>query len=149
MMLPPNYSVITPTTAPPAANGYYLGIDASGYPVFYLDTDGATAGCEPNLYRHYHQSQRRELALPHRRGDSGTSAVIYLDGLQIGSDTSVTSYASITVTSNIQIASNANYDGGYRCYKFYSRALTLAEINPITTMAMWVADQNWDNNHTQ
>ena len=28
----------------------------------------------------------------------GTSAVIYLDGLQIGSDTSVTSYASITVT---------------------------------------------------
>ncbi|MEK7164079.1 MAG: LamG domain-containing protein, partial [Patescibacteria group bacterium] len=111
------------------ANGYYLGIDSSGYPVFYLDTDGATAGCDAQISTgittKVNDGNWHYLAIAVTRG---TSAVMYLDGLQIGSDTSVTSYASITVTGNIQIASSANYDGVIDVINFYSRALGASEI---------------------
>ena len=80
-------------------NGYYLGIDASGYPVFYLDTNGATAGCDASITSQFkiNDGNWHQVAVSITRG---TSAVIYVDGKSAGSDTSVTSYSAITVTGN-------------------------------------------------
>lgn len=111
-------------------NGYYLGIDASGYPVFYLDTNGATAGCDAQISTgittKINDGAWHHLAVSVTRG---TSALMYLDGVQIGSDTSVTSYASITVTGTVYMGGSAGgLDATLDSTRIYSRALTAAEI---------------------
>ncbi len=110
------------------ADGYYLGIDASGYPVFYLDTNGATAGCDAQIsapLTKINDGNWHYLVVSVTRG---TSAVMYLDGVSIGSDTSVTSYASETVTGTVRIAKNNAFDGIVDSIRFYARAVTANEI---------------------
>lgn len=110
------------------SNGYYVGIDASGYPVFYLDTNGATAGCDAQISTStikINDGNWHFLAIPVTRG---TSATMYLDGKSIGSDTSVTSYSSITSSGNVLVGSTNNFDGIIDSIRFYSRALSQNEI---------------------
>ena len=87
-------------------NGYYLGVDASGYPAFYLDTNGATAGCDASTTGQFkiNDGNWHQVAVSVTRG---TSAVIYVDGKSAGSDTSVTSYSAITVTGNAFLGGSA------------------------------------------
>ncbi len=110
------------------SNGYYLGIDASGYPVFYLDTNGATAGCDAQISTpttKIHDGKWHFLAVSVTRG---TSAIMYLDGVNIGSDTSVTSYSAITVAGNVLVGSTNAFDGVIDSTRVYSRALSQNEI---------------------
>lgn len=111
-------------------NGYRVGIDASGYPTFYLDTNGATAGCDAQISTgittKINDGAWHHLAVSVTRG---TSALMYLDGVQISSDTSVTSYASITVTGTVYMGGSAGgLDATLDSTHIYSRALTAAEI---------------------
>ncbi|KKR45495.1 MAG: S-layer domain-containing protein [Parcubacteria group bacterium GW2011_GWC1_40_13] len=109
-------------------NGYYLGIDASGYPVFYLDTNGATAGCDASITSQFkiNDGNWHNIAVSVTRG---TSAVIYVDGKAANSDTSVTSYSTITVTGNVYFGGSAGgLDAIADSTRFYSRALSAAEI---------------------
>src|SRR3989338_3421330 len=109
-------------------NGYYLGIDASGYPVFYLDTNGATAGCDASTTSQFkiNDGNWHNIAVSVTRG---TSAVIYVDGKTANSDTSVTSYSAITVTGNVYFGGSAGgLDAIVDSTRFYSRALSAAEI---------------------
>jgi len=109
-------------------NGYYLGIDASGYPVFYLDTNGATAGCDASITSQFkiNDGNWHNIAVSVTRG---TSAVIYVDGKAAGSDTSVTSYSAVTVTGNVYFGGSAGgLDAIADSTRFYSRALSAAEI---------------------
>ncbi len=106
------------------ANGYYLGTTSTGFPIFNVDTNGATAGCEATVTgnKTITDSNWHHLAATFDQGAS--SAKIYLDGLLIGEDTSVAS--SITsVTGNITFASIGVITDSTR---FYSRALTASEV---------------------
>ena len=109
-------------------NGYYLGVDASGYPAFYLDTNGATAGCDASTTSQFkiNDGKWHQVAVSVTRG---TSAVIYVDGKAAGSDTSVTSYSAITVTGNAFFGGSAGgLDAILDSTRIYSRALSAAEI---------------------
>ena len=128
-MFPPRFfPTTTPTARPAHGNGYYLGVDASGYPVFYLDTDGATAGCDASTTSQFkiNDGNWHQVAVSVTRG---TSAVIYVDGKSAGSDTSVTSYSAITVTGNAFFGGSAGgLDAILDSARIYSRALSAAEI---------------------
>jgi|GEM_PF-3859719 len=109
-------------------NGYYLGIDASGYPIFNLDTNGATAGCDASITAttKVNDGAYHHLAVSVTRG---IGAYIYLDGALVGFDASVTSYSGITVTGIIYMAGPAGgLDGVVDAAKFYSRALAANEV---------------------
>ncbi|MEK7104734.1 MAG: LamG domain-containing protein, partial [Patescibacteria group bacterium] len=109
-------------------NGYYLGVDASGYPAFYLDTNGATAGCDASTTSQFkiNDGNWHQVAVSVTRG---TSAVIYVDGKAAGSDTSITSYSAITVTGNAFFGGSAGgLDAILDSTHIYSRALSAAEI---------------------
>ena len=109
-------------------NGYYLGVDASGYPAFYLDTNGATAGCDASTTSQFkiNDGNWHQVAVSITRG---TSAVIYVDGKAAGSDTSITSYSAITVTGNAFFGGSAGgLDAILDSTHIYSRALSAAEI---------------------
>ncbi|KKU76637.1 MAG: hypothetical protein UY03_C0029G0005 [Parcubacteria group bacterium GW2011_GWA2_47_64] len=109
-------------------NGYYLGIDASGYPVFYLDTNGATAGCDASITSQFKINDGfwHKVAVSVTRG---TSAIIYVDGKSASSDTSVTSYSAITVTGNVYFGGSAGgLDAIIDSARIYSRALSASEI---------------------
>ncbi|KKU57535.1 MAG: hypothetical protein UX80_C0014G0002, partial [Candidatus Amesbacteria bacterium GW2011_GWA2_47_11b] len=112
------------------SDGYYLGIDSSGYPVFTLDTDGATAGCDAtittSITKKVNDGVWHHLAANVTRG---SAAYLYLDGVVVGSDTSITAYASEAPTGNVLIASTNNFDGVLDSIRFYSRALSQSEIS--------------------
>jgi hypothetical protein len=109
-------------------NGYYVGIDSNGYPVFNLDTNGGTAGCDGSITGtvKVNDGQWHNIAISVTRG---TSAIMYLDGAQIGIDTSITSYSGTTVTGTVYIGGSAGgYDGVIDSTSFYTRALPGYEI---------------------
>jgi hypothetical protein len=109
-------------------NGYYLGIDSSGYPIFNLDTNGATAGCDVSVTgtTKINDGNYHHLAVTVTRG---TGATMYLDGVVIGTDATVTSYSGITVTGTIYIGGpSGGFDGILDSTRIYSRALTANEI---------------------
>ena len=110
-------------------NGYRLGLDASGFPTFYLDTDGATAGCDAQITtssKPVNDGKWHYIAVSVIRG---TGAYLYVDGVLTGSDTSVTSYSGITVTGTVYMGGSAGgYDGLLDSTRVYSRALSAAEV---------------------
>lgn len=109
-------------------NGYYLGIDSSGYPVFHLDTNGGTASCDAQITgtSKINDGNYHHLAVSVTRG---ASAVMYLDGQNIGSDASVTSYSNITVTGTFFVGgSGGKLNAVIDSARIYSRALTSEEI---------------------
>jgi hypothetical protein len=105
-------------------NGYYLGIDSSGYPVFNLDTNGDTAGCDVGITgtASVNDGNWHLLTAVVTRG---TGAVIYLDGVAVGTDASVTSYSSITVDGRAFFGGNGVIADSTR---IYSRALSATEV---------------------
>jgi hypothetical protein len=111
------------------SNGYRLGIDASGYPIFNLDTNGATAGCDGLINsstKTIHDDSWHHIVVVVTRG---IGANLYVDGILTGSDTSITSYTLIAPTGTIYMGGSAGgYDGIIDSTRFYSRALSPSEI---------------------
>ena len=109
-------------------NGYSLGMNGTGYPIFNLDTDGATAGCDVSITgtTRITDTDWHYLAISVTRG---TSATMYLDGVAIGSDSSVTSYSGITVTGTVYFGGSAGgLLGILDSTRMYARAITAAEV---------------------
>ncbi|OGY28241.1 MAG: hypothetical protein A2802_02725 [Candidatus Woykebacteria bacterium RIFCSPHIGHO2_01_FULL_43_29] len=109
-------------------NGYSIGMNGSGFPIFNLDTDGATAGCDVSITgtTKVADSDWHHLAVSVTRG---TSATMYLDGVAVGSDSSVTSYSSITVTGTVYFGGSAGgLLGILDSTRMYARAITAAEV---------------------
>lgn len=109
-------------------NGYYLGIDSGGFPVFKLDTDGASAGCDADVTGSFkvNDGDYHFLAVSVTRG---IGATLYLDGVAIGADSSVSSYASVNVSGNMYVGGSAGeLDAVLDSIRVYSRPLSADEI---------------------
>jgi len=106
------------------ANGYYLGIDSSGYPTFNLDTNGATAGCYASVTGNakLNDGNWHHLAVT---VTIGTGATMWLDGASIGTGASVTSYSGVTVAGDFFLGTTGIILDSTR---IYSRALTANEV---------------------
>jgi hypothetical protein len=106
------------------SNGYYLGTNSSGYPVFYVDANGTTAGCEAYVLGNtlITDSIWHHLVVTYDQANS--TAKIYLDGEIIGEDKTVAASAT-SATGNIYFASNGTVLDSTR---FYSRTLSSSEI---------------------
>jgi hypothetical protein len=105
-------------------NGYYLGIGASGNPIFNVDVNGATAGCEATITGNNYISDGNWHFVVATFDKPNSLAKLYVDGVLVGSDTSVAT--SITsVTSSIFFGADGVITDSTR---FYSRTLTAGEI---------------------
>lgn len=109
-------------------NGYFLGI-TNGYPSFFLDINGGTAGCDvyitnTNYHTTINDGNWHHVAVSVTRG---SNANMYVDGVLVASD-DVSSYSGITVTGNIYMGNFAALDGVVDALKFYTRALSGNEI---------------------
>ncbi len=109
-------------------NGYRVGIDANGFPTFYLDTNGVTAGCNLSITGNVKINDGNWHYLAVTALTAGGTATMYLDGVAIQTATG-TAYSAITVTGTVYFGGSvgglsATLDGT----RFYSRALTATEI---------------------
>jgi hypothetical protein len=114
-------------------DGYRLGIDASGYPTYHADRNGATAGCIDS-FTHFIKVNDGQwhyiVASNGYQGGFGSTHTLFVDGIPHRLESLVyPDYPAATTTGNVYIGgASGGFDGIIDSVRFYSRGLTKSEI---------------------